>query len=194
MSLNIQTHSVVIPQNNMSFKARGKGLSKLFVNPVQREYVENVMKDSHISDIKKQTVLQAQAYNTTSNFKDLFTDIITNLKLILFKNTSKLKPIIPNHLEGGVTTEQLYDYVLHLKLKGTDKKTIDFVIAHLLESGKKDILKGAEKEIIQKIKTMPIGTIEELDEFLKYSKSVKLTPKIHKTLMERMDIITKACR
>lgn len=84
MSLNIQTN-VTMPQNNITFGCKGKGSSRLLVNPVQREYVEKVMEDPHISDLQKKVFLEAQALTTTSNFKDIFRNIIANLKLMFSK-------------------------------------------------------------------------------------------------------------
>lgn len=49
----------------------------------------------------------------------------------------------------------------------------------------------SEQEIIKKIKTMPRETLEERQAFIKYCKSIKLTPQISAAINERLANLDK---
>ncbi len=85
MYLNIYTNSAM-QQNNTVFGCKSKGFTKLLMDPAQRELLENVMKDKHIPKLKKQEFLKTQVFCITSSPKDLFRNIVANLKLMFSKN------------------------------------------------------------------------------------------------------------
>ena len=52
----------------------------------------------------------------------------------------------------------------------------------------------SEQEIINKIKTMPRKTLEEREAFIKYCKSIKITPQISAAINERLANIEKEAK
>ena len=86
MSLNIQT-GVAMSQNNVAFRARGKGLGKFLVNPVELKYVEDVLNNPKLKAAEKEAFLKAQALRIPSGFKDTFMNIIANLKQMFSVNS-----------------------------------------------------------------------------------------------------------
>ena len=56
------------------------------MDPAQRKLTEIVMKDKDIPKLKKQEFLKTQMFYIASNPKDLFRNIVTNLKLMFSKN------------------------------------------------------------------------------------------------------------
>ena len=85
MYLNIYTNSAM-QQNNTVFWGKRKGFTKLLMDPAQRKHLENVMKNKDIPKLEKQEFLKTQMFYIVSNPKDLFRNIVTNLKLMFSKN------------------------------------------------------------------------------------------------------------
>lgn len=56
------------------------------MDPAQRKHLENVMKNKDIPKLEKQEFLKTQMFYIVSNPKDLFRNIVTNLKLMFSKN------------------------------------------------------------------------------------------------------------
>ena len=56
------------------------------MDPAQRKLTEIVMKDKDIPKLKKQEFLKTQMFYIASIPKDLFRNIVTNLKLMFSKN------------------------------------------------------------------------------------------------------------